>query len=232
MLRMPHCTLTPKRQEYHFASGKSLKTSYTFMNSFDNSDYVGLQTTIATRFINGAIDSANIEEVITIPIVPKNVVNDHSCTEYVSKIILDYFGFDYLVDDLAFQLISKGYTKSYGNSAKIDGSILAIDYIINYIADQPNTSQNIRINHFKQILDNLKNGIIVPMRVEDSVYYSDSSKTGGHYVILFALIEGRAYVIDSRIPTGVTSLSTSHLFNAMLANEDSICAWNLSPCYE
>lgn len=230
MLRMPNCTLTPERRDYHFASGKLLKASYTFMNSFDHSNYIGLRTAIATRFLNGSIDSANKEELVKIPIVPEDT-DDNDCTEYLSKVILDYFGFDYFMEDLAFQLRFKGYNKSYGDSAKIDGSTLAIDYIINYIADQPDFLPNIRIVHFEKILENLKNGIIVPMRVEDSIYYNDSSRTGGHYVILFALIEGKALVIDSRVPSGVVYLSSHHLFESMLANENAICVWDLTPCY-
>ena len=231
MLKMPNCTLTPTREKYHFDSGKSLKSSYTIMNSYDHSNYIGLRTIMATRFIHGTIDSATREEIIEIPIVSKNVENDNDCTKCVLKILLDYFGFYHSIEDIAFQLTIKGYNMSYDGSAKIDGSILAIDYIINYIAAQPNSSKNIRISNFDQILDNLKNGIIVPMRVEDSIYYRDSSRIGGHYVILFALIDGQALVIDSRVPSGVMALSTQDLFNSMLANEDAICVWDLTPCY-
>ena len=89
MLRMPNCTLTPERQDYHIGCGKLLKSSYTLMNSFDHSNYIALRTAIATRFLDGSIDSANREELIEIPIVPKDT-DDNDCTEYLSKLVLDY----------------------------------------------------------------------------------------------------------------------------------------------
>lgn len=119
MLKMPNCTLTPTREKYHFDSGKSLKSSYTIMNSYDHSNYIGLRTIMATRFIHGTIDSATREEIIEIPIVSKNVENDNDCTKCVLKILLDYFGFYHSIEDIAFQLTIKGYNMSYDGSASI-----------------------------------------------------------------------------------------------------------------
>jgi len=118
----------------------------------------------------------------------------------------------------------------YGEAVGIGGAACALDNIIHLLANQPLNTYNTRIDDFKKIISNLENGIPVPMRVENSIYHHDKSRVGGHYVVLFALIEGTAYVFDSNEDNGIKYISVSQLFNAMVANEELIAAWDFSPC--
>ena len=118
----------------------------------------------------------------------------------------------------------------YGKPVGIGGAAIAIDNVINYIANRPFDTLDTRIYSAKKVLENLKHGLLVPARVSNSIYHNDDSRTGGHYVILFALIEGHAYVLDSNEPFGIKVLPTSQFFEAVTANESLIAVWDLSCC--
>ncbi len=118
----------------------------------------------------------------------------------------------------------------YGEAVGIGGAACALDNIIHLLANQPLNTYNTRISDFKKIISNLKNGIPVPMRVENSVYHHDKSRVGGHYVVLFGLSNGNALVFDSNEDNVLKYISASQLFNAMVKNEELIAAWDFSPC--
>lgn len=122
--------------------------------------------------------------------------------------------------------------KLYGSPVGIGGSMFLIDNIIDMIAKKPvEIYKDTRIYSVNKILQNLENDIMVPVRVNNSIYHNDPSKTEGHYVILAGILEGKAIIIDSSCePNGINVIPTSQLFKAMLHDENLICAWDLSPC--
>lgn len=118
----------------------------------------------------------------------------------------------------------------YGEPVGIGGAAVAIDNVINFIANKPYHSLSTRISSIDKVLENLKNGILVPVRVNNAVYHSDDSRAGGHYVVLFALSNGYAYVLDSSEPTGINILPAKQFLDAITANENLIAVWDLSSC--
>lgn len=214
-----------ERQNYYYESGKNLKES---MSSFK----FNLRSKLATTFILGSIDSYDMTEIISIPIASDTEVlnrygeiiskDDDTCLGHVTKLILDYFGFDFAIQNILNEIYDL-----YDESVEM----YAIDDIINYIASLPLNSIGItRIDNVNKLLSNIANGIIVPVRVNNAIYYNDDTLTGSHYVILLGFIEGDAYIIDSSVSGCLKTLSTSRLFESILVDENLICAWDLSPC--
>lgn len=281
---LPECTLEKSkylaRKNYFLESGKDLKDSVESFN-------LGLPTFISTTvtFPFGSIAMINsYDRKLTFPVQlahtskwsnrnfgAVNTVENSACVAFVSKLMLDYFGFVYELEDILLELESKGYRlwklannsrtlstpnlspnsikeefpsvdpiqtctsldeiyQLYGEPVGIGGSASAIDNIIHYIAKQPVTAFNTRITSIKKIINNLNHSIPVPMRVENSIYHNDAYRKGGHYIILFALIEGAAFCFDSNEYNGINILPAKRLFEAMVANEQLIAAWDFSPC--
>lgn len=116
----------------------------------------------------------------------------------------------------------------YGYPIGIGGSMFCIDNLIKAIKGE-NTET--RIENIEKILSNLDAGIPVPVRVENSVYYGEkTNKKGGHYVTLYGIQQGLAFIVDSSCKEsgGIRALSARQFLYAMVANREKICAWDLS----
>lgn len=119
-----------------------------------------------------------------------------------------------------------------GKPEGIGGSMFLIDNVIVQLSkdkvkgDMTSIIEKTRISSVKDIINNLHNGYMVPMRVNNSIYHEDSSRTGGHYVILVGLNNGEACVMDSLI--GFKRLPLRRLIEAALADEGLISCWDLS----
>ena len=121
----------------------------------------------------------------------------------------------------------------YGEPVGIGGSMFVIDNIINIIATKPVRIYNdTRIHSVHQLLWNLINGIPVPIRVQNSIYHDDPSRTEEHYVMLIGISCENAILLDSSysLAGGINILPVTQLFKAMLWDDKLVCAWNLSPC--
>lgn len=59
----------------------------------------------------------------------------------------------------------------------------------------------------------LKNGGLVPVRLENEIYH-DPTRKGGHYAILIAIVDGMAKVLDSSEECGIRTLPATQLFQA------------------
>lgn len=279
MFRLPKCDMPFKqyheRQDYNIECGKNFKTSLNFHS-------IDCCSVIATNFNCGVIESYDRTELIRVPYAGNpewatrqfgavNTVENSACIAFVAKMVLDYFGFNYSMEDILSALESNGYRKwklsrnkktlstpqlnaesikaefpeddpiqscetleeifhLYGEPVGIGGAAVAIDNVINYIAHKPYHSLSTRISSIDKVLENLKNGILVPVRVNNAIYNDDDSRVGGHYVVLFALLNGYAFVLDSSEPTGINILYAKQFFNAVTANENLIAVWDLSCC--
>lgn len=110
----------------------------------------------------------------------------------------------------------------------IGGSMYFIDNLITTLNGR---STETRIKSIEKILSNLEAGIPVPIRVENNVYYGENSqKTGGHYVTLYGIQQGLAFVVDSsaKESCGIKVIKASTLLDAMVVNRDQVCAWDIS----
>ena len=119
-----------------------------------------------------------------------------------------------------------------GKPEGIGGSMFLIDNVIaqlskgNISGDMTSILGKTRISSVQDIISNLFNGYMVPMRVNNSIYHADQARTGGHYVILVGLYNGEAHVLDSLI--GFKRLPFRRLIEAALADESLIACWDLS----
>ena len=120
-----------------------------------------------------------------------------------------------------------------GKPEGIGCSMFVIDNIINYIAKKPiDVYRDTRIQSIDKLLWNLEHGIVVPLRVQNSIYHDDPNRKEGHCVTLFGISHGKAIVVDTSFDgaNGINILPAEQLINAMLWNKGLICAWDLSSC--
>lgn len=114
-----------------------------------------------------------------------------------------------------------------GKVTGIGGSMFLIDNIICMLSQKELTAvRDTRITTVEKVIENLKNGIMVPIRVNNSIYHNDPNRAGGHYVILAGIEKGEAVILDSAI--GINRIPAKRLFEAAVANEGLIAVWDLS----
>lgn len=122
-----------------------------------------------------------------------------------------------------------------GRPVGIGGSPFLVDNLVERFSTRPiRKYQDTRIYSVQQMLYNLKQGIIVPVRVNNSVYHNDVERKEGHYVTVFGIHNGNAIIIDSSASdtAGVKVIPFQRLLMAMVEDESLICAWDLSPTVE
>ena len=120
--------------------------------------------------------------------------------------------------------------KAFGDPEGIGGSMFLIDSIIESISSETiKVFDDTRIKNINQLITNLKNGIPVPIRVQNSIYHDDPTRAEGHYVILFGITSGTAIIVDSSWDEGIRFMPAQQLISSVTdGNESLICAWNLS----
>lgn len=114
-----------------------------------------------------------------------------------------------------------------GKVTGIGGSMFLIDNIICMLSKKELTPVcDTRITTIEQVIRNLKNGIMVPIRVNNSIYHYDPKRIGGHYVVLAGIENGEAVILDSAI--GINRIPAERLFKSVVANPSLIGIWDLS----
>lgn len=88
-----------------------------------------------------------------------------------------------------------------------------------------------RLDTFKQIANNIKYEIPVPMRVNNSIFYNDASRTGGSYVICVGFENGNAIVIDANSKEFLRTVPVDTLYHSIIANHGLTCVWDVSPIF-
>ena len=117
-----------------------------------------------------------------------------------------------------------------GMPVGIGGSMFFIDNLIANISNsQIQVGFHTRLHSIEEIIDNLKAGYPVPVRVNNAIYLNDPSKKEGHYVMLFGFEYGNAIIVDTSHDksSGVLKIPVWRLFKAMTADDNLICAWNI-----
>lgn len=122
--------------------------------------------------------------------------------------------------------------QKFGKPVGIGGSVYFIDNLISVLSNESeklNVGYNTRIRKVNDLIDNLKDGIPVPMRVNNRIYLDNPHKKGGHYVTLFAIKYGIAVVVDTSKEKGLYSLPFERLMQAAIADPDLTCVWDFKP---
>lgn len=119
--------------------------------------------------------------------------------------------------------------KVAGTPVGIGGSMFFLDNLIASVHnDTVDIANDTRIHSVNQIIDNLNHGFPVPLRVNNAAYHCNPCLSEGHYITLYALNDGMATVVDTTVEkdSGICIIPAMRLFNAMVADEKLICAWN------
>ena len=112
-----------------------------------------------------------------------------------------------------------------GRPLGIGGSMYFLDQLIaDTVGKEPYKST--RVWTVGQLLDNLKKGYPVPVRVGNATYRDDPSLNGGHYVVLIGFENGNAVLVDSDEPTGIFKCPWERFFSAMIQDLGLISAWD------
>lgn len=119
-------------------------------------------------------------------------------------------------------------TQILGEVLPIGGSAFFMDNVIcDYLAKTQITPvEDTRITTVEKLIENLKNGIMVPMRVNNSIYHNDPNRKGGHNIVLLEVNCGEAIVADSSM--GINKLPIERLLAAAVENPNLIAVWDLS----
>ena len=209
------------------AAGKELKAS---LENFDAFQISKLEVMVE---LPDSICLASNPKWANMQLCTINTVETSGCIAFVSKIVLDFFDIPFPMLDLIKLIEEKGYRICELSACKpigICGSSYFLDNLLKEIfVYDIDIYNNTRIHSFEQLISNLKEGFPIPMRVENSIYYNDPQKIGGHYVVLYGFHDGLAYVADSSCPNGFYLLPSGRLVKSMIGEANYIpTAWNLN----
>lgn len=217
-----------QRSIYELQAAEHLK------HSFESFDYNSLNTFnfFVPMWIKDDIPLCCDSNWINLRFSANNIVPKGDCTILIAKIILSFYNSTASFRELLMTLRDK----NYGEFVEGGGPTYFIDNLIQTISnnDELLIYNQTRIHSVHQLLWNLINEVIVPLWVEDSVYFDEPELLGGHHVILMGISQNNAIVIDPNYIQnyGYRILPVRQLFDAMIAKEDKICAWNLFPCHK
>ena len=107
-----------------------------------------------------------------------------------------------------------------GMPSGIGGVHVLLDNLIGHYAKR-RPVQETRLLWVQDVYEELKEGRMVPMRVENSRYHQDPMRPGGHFVILVAIHDQEALVVDSSV--GEKRLPIHQLLQA------ATVAWKVCP---
>ena len=150
----------------------------------------------------------------------------------LEKISLDAIKkeFPYNSEVISCNTLSDLYDK-FGKPMGIGGSVYFIDNLISVLSEEReklNIGYDTRIRNINVLFDNLKNGIPVPMRVNNRIYLDNPHKKEGHYVTLIGINDGIATVIDTS-KQHFYSLPFERLMQSAITDPDLTCIWDLQP---
>lgn len=128
-----------------------------------------------------------------------------------------------------------------GKPMGIGGHMFFMDELIAHIGHQSAIPyKETRLESFEEIEDNLKYGIPVPMRVNNSIFDntfgSDTPSnlprnSAGRYVICVGIENGNAIVIDANSKELLRTVPILTLYHAITADHGLTCVWDASPVF-
>lgn len=109
------------------------------------------------------------------------------------------------------------------------GSMFLFDNLIADLSKEKVTPVvETRLTTVEEVVVNLRNGIFVPARVNNTVYHNDINRIGGHHIIITGINYGMATIADSSIIGGINSIPAEQLFLSIVENPGYIAVWDLS----
>ena len=123
--------------------------------------------------------------------------------------------------------------EKFGRPSGVGTNFFWLDNIIKLFSldDKLEIGRDTRITSVGKILQNLSRGIVVPIRVENSVYLGDPNHKGGHYVTWFAIEDGNAVIVDTAMEKscGIYTIPVSQVMDAITAGPGMAVVWDVEP---
>ena len=123
--------------------------------------------------------------------------------------------------------------EKFGRPSGVGTNFFWLDNIIKLFSldDKLEIGRDTRITSVGKILQNLSRGIVVPIRVENSVYLGDPDHKGGHYVTWFAVEDGNAVIVDTAMEKscGIYTIPVSQVFDAITSGSGMAVVWDVEP---
>lgn len=122
-----------------------------------------------------------------------------------------------------------------GKPEGIGGSIFWLDNVIKLFGfdDSIEIAKQTRIHTVSKLINNLSHGIVVPIRVQNSVYLDEENHSGGQYVTWFRVENGMAVIVDTAKEGSccIYKLPVKQVIEAIVANPGMAVVWNVEPAY-
>lgn len=123
--------------------------------------------------------------------------------------------------------------EKFGKPSGVGTNFFWLDNVIKLFSldDELEIGRDTRITSVGKILQNLSRGIVVPIRVENSVYLGDPNHKGGHYVTWFAIEDGNAVIVDTAMEKscGIYTIPVSQVMDAITAGPGMAVVWDVEP---
>lgn len=123
--------------------------------------------------------------------------------------------------------------EKFGKPSGVGTNFFWLDNVIKLFSldDELEIGRDTRITSVGKILQNLSRGIVVPIRVENSVYLGDPDHKGGHYVTWFAVEDGNAVIVDTAMEKscGIYTIPVSQVFDAITSGPGMAVVWDVEP---
>ncbi len=123
--------------------------------------------------------------------------------------------------------------EKFGKPSGVGTNFFWLDNVIKLFSldDELEIGRDTRITSVGKILQNLSRGIVVPIRVENSVYLGDPDHKGGHYVTWFAVEDGNAVIVDTAMEKscGIYTIPVSQVMDAITAGPGMAVVWDVEP---
>lgn len=119
----------------------------------------------------------------------------------------------------------------FGELSGVGTNFFWLDNVIKLFSldDELEIGRDTRITSVGKILQNLSRDIVVPIRVENSVYLGDPNHKGGHYVTWFAVKDGNAVIVDTAMPEtcGIYIIPVRQVIDAITAGPGMAVVWDV-----
>ncbi len=181
-------------------------------------------------YLLGLEQYASMEELLD-TIVQKGyrVWKFENCKEYLSwpKITLSQIKKKYATREVKKCTSLEEVYQILGKPVGIGGYMYFLDELIALEADVK-PYEDTRLWTVQEMLENLKAGYPVPIRVGNATYRNDETLKGGHYVILVGFRNGRAVTVDNAVIGGIYECPIEQFFKAVIEDKKKVSGWNTS----
>ena len=121
----------------------------------------------------------------------------------------------------------------FGEPSGVGTNFFWLDNVIKLfnLDDKLEIGRDTRISSVGKLIQNLARGIVVPIRVENSIYLGNPSHKGGHYVTWFAVEDGKAVIVDTAMPEtcGIYTIPVRQVIDAIAAGPGMAVVWDVEP---